>query len=1003
MKNKILTKFKKKPLITAIQSSLVSGLLFASSQTYAFEEDIQSAEEVEVITVVGSQIRGAAISDALAITVVTAEDIEALGIDSGDELMSYLPENGQNFFNETGNIGGGVNAARGDVGAYNLRNLGTGNSLVLLNGRRLVNSATYQVEQVGGSFVPVNAVNSNTIPVVGLQRVEVLRDGASAIYGADAVAGVVNHVLKSNYEGFTIRAKASEFDNFSRGSESFSIEAGKDFNDGKTNISTFVSYYDRDRISSLDDERWSDSDFRSRIPQDSLWAGDTSFRNNTPNSLYGQYDIVPGNEGDLDNNDLTDSNGEFETFPIGDERCQYTINDTICGGEDGQGTYRHNYNQIGRDLRSDLERTNIFMFINHEFDNEVESFTELSYYKSTTNITRHASSSFSTSKLRVSKDNYYNPFGAIGSVNRLPESLTGTFPDEGFDLTIDNYRYAEKPRVVDNDGETYRFLQGFRGMVGEWDWESAVSYSKAEKEDITHNRVSNTLMQEALNDSTSAAYNPFSGGVNSNIERALVDVERISETELTTFDVKFSNPEIFTLPAGDVGLLVGFEWREETFKDERDERLDGTIVFTDWEGDEYPYVSDIVNSSPTPNNGGKRQVTSLLTELQIPVFDTLDVQAAIRYENFDDIEDSTTVGKVAFGWRPHDTILVRGSWSQAFRAPNLVTVNEEVVARNNSRTDWACRYAADFGGDPEQDTLDCTNSIQRIAQGSDDLKAEESTNTSIGFTWSPIDNFSITVDYWSIKKEDTIGLFGEANHTLLDLVYRLENGVNDCENSAVNNAINRDQVGEDEAEFYGAAGICAAGDIKNINDQYANLDDRTVEGHDIGVYYNIETQIGTFDFKYNGAFLDTYEQEAGGDAKILVDAKNSGLIPESYPVAGFDDLIGKDGNQEKRHSAKIRWYKGSWGASLNAFKIGSFYQSKLTLDDGTKYVIPSMTTYNASIDYKFTVAGANSRVRFGVKNLTDERAPLADDYFGFSSDAHSDYGRSYYVDIKASF
>ncbi|MEW6998767.1 TonB-dependent receptor [Colwelliaceae bacterium BS250] len=1003
MKTNKLPTFRKNKLLTAIQSSLVSGLLFASSQTYAFEEDTQSAEEeVEVITVVGSQIRGAAISDALAITVVTAEDIEALGVDSGDELMSYLPENGQNFLNEGANISGGVNSARGDVGAYNLRNLGTGNSLVLLNGRRLVNSASYQSEEVGGSFVPVNAVNSNTIPVIGLQRVEVLRDGASAIYGADAVAGVVNHVLKSNYEGFTFRAKASEYDNFSRGSQSFSIEAGKDFNDGRTNVSTFVSYYDRDRINSQDDDRWSDSDFRSRVPEDSLWAGSTAFRNNSANSLYGQYDIVPGNEGDLDNNDITDSNGEFETYPIGDERCQYTINDSICGAEDGQGTYRHNLNQ-NRDLRSDLQRTNIFMFINHEFDNEIESFTELSYYKSTTSMTRHPTASFSASKLRVSKDNYYNPFGSIDSVNRLPESLTGTFPDEGFDLTIDNYRYAEQPRVVDNDGDTYRFLQGFRGMLGEWDWESAVSYSKAEKEDITHNRVSNTLMQEALNDSTSAAYNPFSGGVNSNIERAYIDVERLSETELTTFDVKFSNPEIFSLPAGDVALLVGFEWREETFKDDRDDRLDGTIAFTDWEGDTYPYVSDVVNSSPTPDNSGKRQVTSLFTEVQIPVFETLDVQAAIRYEDFDDIDESTTVGKVAFGWRPHDTVLVRGSWSQAFRAPNLVTVNEEIVARTGSSTDYACQYAADFGGDPEEDTLDCTNSIQRIAQGSDQLKAEESTNTSIGFTWAPINGFSVTLDYWSIEKEDTIGLFGEENHTLLDLVYRIENGLNDCANSSFNNAVNRDDVGEDEAAFYTAAGICAAGDVENISDQYANLDTRTVEGHDIGVYYNIDTQIGTFDFKYNGAFLDKYEQEAGGDAQILSDAKSSGIIPESYPVTGFDDLIGKDGNQDERHSAKVRWYKDSWGASLNMFKVGSFYQSNLTLEDGTKYVIPSMTTYNASIDYKFNLAGSNSRIRFGVKNLTDERAPLADDYFGFSSDAHSDYGRSYYVDMKASF
>ncbi|MDN3653927.1 TonB-dependent receptor [Thalassotalea ponticola] len=972
------------------------------STATAEQQSTESQQDLEKITVVGSQIRGGAISEALAVSVINSDDIETMGVDSGDELLSLIPENGQNFFNEAENISGGVNSARGDIGAFNLRNLGTGNTLVLLNGRRLVNSASYQTEEVGGSFVPVNSVNSNTIPVVGLQQVEVLRDGASAIYGADAVAGVVNHVLKKDFEGVTVKVKGFEYDNFDRGSQSFTLEAGKTFNGGKTNISAFVNLYDRDRINSQDDERWADSDFRYRLSEDSLWFGDTRFRNNSANSNFGQFDIVPNNEGDLDDNGLVDSRGEFETYPIGDERCQYVINETTCAAEDGQGTYRYNLNE-NRDLRSDLQRYNTFVFVNHQLDNGMESFTELSYYKSETNMYRHPTASFSSSKLLVPAENYYNPFGVAGSPNRLPSELTGDFPEEGFDLLIDNYRFAEVPRIVDNDGKTYRLLQGLRGMVGDWDWETAVSYSKAEKQDITRNRVSNNLMQEALNDPTEAAYNPFSGGVNSNIERALIDVKRISETELTTFDFKFSNFDLFELPAGSVAFVAGFEWREETFKDDRDDRLDGTITFTDGEGDTYPFVSDVVNSSPTPDNQGERQVWSLFTELQVPVLENLDVQVALRHEDFDDIDDSATVGKFAFGYRPLEQVLVRGSWSEAFRAPNLVTVNEDIVSRTNTRNDWVCQYAADFGGDPEQDTLDCSNSIQRTAQGSDQLKPEQSENTSIGLVWTPTANLTLSLDYWSIEKEDTIGLFGEENHTLLDLVYRLEQGNQGCDTAGFNDAVQREAVDDGEAEFYQAAGICAAGPIKFVNDQYANLDKRTVKGHDIGVYYNIDTEFGTFDFKYNGAFLDKYEQKAGGLAQRLVDAQASGLLPANYPVDGFADLVGKDGNQDERHSAKFRWYNDNWGFSLNMFKIGSFYQSSLTLADETRYVIPSMTTYNTSIDYKFAVSGVDSRIRFGINNLTDERAPLADRYFGFFSDAHNDYGRGYYVEVKAAF
>ena len=129
-------------------------LSMASAAAIAQDDD---REPIEEITVTGTQIKGAKISDALAVSVVTTEDIEILGVESGDELLAAIPEIGQNFFTEM-DTAGGVNSARGDVGAINMRNLGTGNTLVLLNGRRLVNMTTYQTEEVGGSFVPVNSV-----------------------------------------------------------------------------------------------------------------------------------------------------------------------------------------------------------------------------------------------------------------------------------------------------------------------------------------------------------------------------------------------------------------------------------------------------------------------------------------------------------------------------------------------------------------------------------------------------------------------------------------------------------------------------------------------------------------------------------------------------------------------------------------------------------------------------------------------------------------------------
>ncbi|MBT8048491.1 MAG: TonB-dependent receptor [Xanthomonadales bacterium] len=997
-----------------IASLAALAFVFAApvfAQTDADQDDAatdQDMGEIEEVVVTGSQIRGAAINDALSVSVIDAQDIESMGFESGGELLQAMPEQGQNFFNDAENISGGVNSARGDIGAFNLRNIGTGNTLVLMNGRRVVNAATYQTEEVGGSFVPVNSANSSVIPLFGVQRVEVLRDGASAIYGADAVAGVVNTVMRNNFEGFTIRGRWTSYDKIPRDTGTAVIEWGDLFNEGRTRVGVFASYYQRDRVNSQDDPKWADSDYRRLVPEDSPWFGNTAFRNNSANSLWGQYDLIRSMRGDpfgLVGRGIVDGSGEFETYPVDDPRCEggYNIAENVCGNRDGQGTYRYNLND-NRDVSSRLKRWNIYSYLNHEFDNGIEAYGELQWYEAKTNMFRHPSASFTSVRLRVAADNYYNPLGPCGSPNRLPEEVIGPdVPCEGLQMSLDNYRFAEYPRIVDVKGTMVRILGGLRGTFGaDWDWDSAVLYSKAKNNETTHNRVSNNLMQEALNDPTSAAYNAFGGGGPTNVERALVDVYRNSKTDLKLIDFKISKAELFNVWGGPVGFLAGAEYRKESFNDDRDPRLDGTITFTDWEGDTYPFVSDVVNSSPTPDNSGSRNVTSLFGELAVPLFDTLDLQLALRYEDFSDV-GNTMVPKIAFGWRPLEWFMLRGSWSEAFRAPNLITVNEELVVRNNTRTDYTCQYAADFGGDPDQDTLDCRNNIQRRATGSKDLKPEKSDNTSLGIVLTPLDNLTLTLDFWRIKKKDTIGLFGEENQTLLDLLTRIEAGTGSCGGVEGNPALGRSDIDENEIPFYLAAGICPAGPLDFVNDRYQNLNTRKVEGYDFGVYYDLYTDIGDWSFSWQGSVYTRYDQEPGGAAQVLLDAQNAGTIPANYPVSGFDDLLRMDGNQEKKMNARLRWRKGGWGASVAWFYLSDFYQSSLTLSDGSQWVIPSHDYWNVSADYRFDLWSSESRVRLGINNVSNERAPLADRYFGYFSDAHRDYGRAYYVDLMMSW
>lgn len=964
---------------------VIGGLILSVGVAFAQEQ------EIEEIIVVGSQIRGAQITEALPVSIISDVDIEALGVNSGDELLEFMAEQGQNYFSESENISGGVNSARGDIGAFNLRNLGTGNTLVLLNGRRMVNSAAYQTEEVGGSFVPVNTVNVQSLPVTGLRRAEVLRDGASAIYGADAVAGVVNYVLKNDFEGLRIRMRADDYESIGRNDERFTIEWGKEFNQGRTNVGAFLNHYRRDRVNSQDDSRWSNSDFRSRV-SDPAFAT-TTFRNNSANSQYGQYDVRSSVSGTGLSGPITDGGGEFETYPVGDSRCKYSINDQVCGAADGQGTYRYNLNE-NRDLYSELERTNLFAYIEHDFDNGIQGFGEFTWYNSDTNTVRHPSSKLSAvSKFRMAADSFYNPLGPCGSPNRLPDSVIGTdVPCGGLQLELDNYRFAQVPRIVDVEGDTYRIVAGLRGSLDEWDWEGAFTWSRAAREDITHNRISNTLMTEALNDTTAAGFNPFAPGAGSNIERTLIDVQRENEQEMTMIDFKMSNADIFELPAGTVGFVAGLEYRDESFFDDRDPRLDGQITFTDNVGITFPYIADVANSSPTSDSSGDRQVTSVFAELQIPVIENLDIQLALRYEDFSDVGD-TTVGKFAFGYRPFEPVLIRGSWSNAFRAPNLVTINEAQVARSNTRDDFGC-----LSIDPNQDTLDCSYGIQRTAQGSRDLQSETSENKSVGLVIEPIDGLTITYDRWEIEKDDTIGLFGEENHIALDLLLRIQAGVGNC--SAVTGSANviRSSVIESEAmPLFAPAGLCPFGEVIRVDDQYANLDTRIIKGHDIAVYYEFESAIGDFNFRYVGTRLDNYEQEAGGQAAELVTAKTAGILPASVPVVGFSNLIGQNGNPERKDTLRLRWDRGDWGASVTGLRYDNFVQN---LREGD-FPIPSMTTVNLSVNYDFEFFGnTESRVRLGINNIKDERAPLADDSFGYFADQHRDLGRYYYVDFQ---
>ena len=1002
----------------------------------------EDSSDVEEVVVVGSQIKGASITAALPVTVLSADDIAALGVSDGDELVENLVEQGLNFFNEQEQASGGVNASRGDSGAYNLRSMGVGNTLTLLNGRRMVNNAGYQTEYIGGDFVPTVTVNTNLIPTNGLDRLEILRDGASAIYGADAVAGVVNNVLDTDYVGSRLAVRVTGYQHFDATDKDISYKFGTDLNGGATNISIFARHRDRGSISACEDERWCFQDYERYLDPDSPFI-DAGLNNTSGygwfqldlNSKYGKSSALSPFSW------AAPKDGEVEMAPASSPLCSLpgavSTGMGTCLFNTDLGNFRSNQRGLG-DYRGEMQRSQFFIFTNHEFDNGVELFNELGYYTASSSRAISAGS-FKGGIFTIDSDYYW--------FSQLPEAIG--FPTDKT-VGIDGWRPFNKGRTIDVDKVSTRFLLGLRGTFSNgWDWEAAITSSKARSNDLAKDRMTYPLLYENLKGSlstTASAFNIFDPNWDTNNgDNILADVRRDDKSTLDMFDFKMSNPEVFELPAGPVGFLIGIERRKETYTDDRDMLLDGTITTQDCCGvtsqtRSHPFTSAVMGSSPTVDVFGVKRVNSSFVEFILPITSKLDAQIAFRQEDFSDTE-STTVGRIALGYNVNDYVKLRGSFSTAFRSPNILQVNQPYVTRTGTRTDAVQQYrlyVKNGNNMPKSATSGYSDytvgNTLHFRLGNPDLKPEESDNSTLGLVITPNDALTITVDTWSIEKENTIGLFGRTNQSVLDLLLRIEQGIGGATTVAemlafcsgkniLNNqfgkyaisgsVVYRDQYGYSgskassqyrDDEGFLAAGICPAGQQDVIYEPYRNLATRTVKGTDFSVYYNFETSLGEFGVTFQSSITDEFEQEPSAEFSKIEAAVNNGTLPAYTTISGYGDLLGVETTgTDQKDTLKVNFKRGEWGATLTALRLGELLDTGVKTDDGVAWKIPTMMTANLSVYKNFTLNGNDARLRFMIKNIEDERAPLADGFFGFYSDIHRDEGRHFYLDLRMDF
>ena len=1002
--------------------SLMAASVAQAQDTQDAPAAQESGEKESEIVVVGTSIQGAQINAVLPVTVLTETDIENTGASSGDELFRSIPQAGTVAFNEQNATT--QNSARGDVGSINLRDLGTGNTLLLINGRRMTLHPGFQTELL----VPVVSSDTNEIAPGSVRRVEVLRDGASAIYGADAVAGVINTVLRGNRTGGFVEGDWRASDGTGLYSYQISGGYGFDFADGRANLTVYGGYFHENGM--LASERaYAEEEDRRPLVVGTPFEDDASFNNRNTFGPFGQFDIqAPSSRTPIGDDD-------FYLQPSTFTGCRLDFGNGLCARNGTTPTTAVRYNtNSGNHLISEKSRYNAMALLSYELTNSLEAYFEGSYYRSENRRNIEASAILSAVPVGIARDAYWNPFGpttlADGSPN--PNRLPGTtIAAGGADVIMERYRFVDVGnRDVSVDKDVFRIVTGLKGELGSWDFDTGFVYSEADLTDLARNRVSLTLMQNQINLTTPDAYNPFNGGCVvgdpgvgdctpnplSSIDPFRIDVFRKGGTSLALADFKISRDDLFELPGGNLGVAAGVEWRRETFYDDRDPRLDGTITFTDSVTGEFN-GSDVAGTSPSPDTSGSRNVYSAHAELfvplvgpdmDIPLVEELNLQLAGRIEHFDDVNETAAVPRVAASWTTVPGVTFRGAWSRGFRAPNLVQVNDAGTTRSNTRDDFVrCQAMVEQGTLSGLDSCPGAGTIS-FRSGTDNLTPEDSTSINLGVVLEPtfIPGLTLTADYWRVKQTGLVGTFGDDNAIALDLLRRLNGSTNP-------NVIRAAPTADDIALFAGTS-LDPAGEIIQVLDPYLNLDSRTSKGWDFGLFYSVpDFGLGDFRLRFNAAKLNSFVQSAGPDGQELVDAITAGLLPTDVTVGGLGQLLEIEGRPKWRFSGAINWESGPVDIGLFTSYVGEVWDTSVTRDvliesndpNANFYRVDDFLTFNLSISYTIEndTALDGTRLRFAVNNLTDEDPPLADETYGYFSELHSARGRVFHVELRKNF
>lgn len=957
------------------------GLIGVSSMP-AFADD-QPADDakpakVEKIEVTGSSIKRTAKEGALPVTTLTKEDIKRTGATTAQDLINLIPSN----------FGGSVVANNvgytGVASTANLRSLGPKYTLVLLNGRRVADYA------FGNSVIDLNS-----IPLSVIERVEVLRDGASAIYGADAVAGVINFITKKNFTGLEASTYQTHVQAGGGNTQTYSVTAG--WGDLDTNgFNGFISaYHENDqRLRAVD------RDFASTGFRPDLAANNFSPRNGVPNLSFT----------DTQGNDYSNLNPYRYNGCSAPAYALHDIGDpTACGTDfvkyiDIMPKAKHD-NVVGRavfKLNSDNQIYAEGMYVKDRV---------VAYYSPSPYTIANAVLP-SSSQWYPGKSTSTFPNGII-----LPKGMTlpaGYIMPDGTklatatvlqqDMTVmpngDGVRgrwrtVAGGPRADQTDQTTKRFVLGATGTIADWDYDAAVTSASNEGTiSFAAGQYSYAKLTPALNSGVINLLGPQDAAGQAALDGALLSgPENEGKSRSTQFDFHVSK-EVAQLPFGPLGLAIGGSYRNESLN----QHSEPVMASGDLVG----------GNGPVPSVTGSRDVYAAFFEAAVPLYTNLEAQLAARYDSYDNdfkgAADNNSFHrlspKVGLRWQPTKETVFRASYAQGFRAPTLFENLRPFTEGNNTNGSYSdpIRCNPDGSGiDASVGSLQDECRVQQTTaiKGNPNLKPEKSKQFSLGFVFAPTSNFSGSIDYWNVEIDDAIVIQPETQ--IFNDPVKYANNFIRFDPSVYPNGYTLDQG---YAGVLGTAPGLYPGStnpnfpIAYVYQPYENTAKRVAAGLDINLTYKQRlADIGLVGLSLDGTYLTKHGYQYTGEAETS-DLGNTG---DYGPVPRW------------RHTLTATWNRGAWGASLTQNYTAGYRD----FFDGSQQYNPNYPrVHNVDSYITYDALGTwngikNLDVALGVKNLFDQDPPASrttqNFQFGYDATLANPLGRTYYLTLKYKF